>query len=233
MQTKKLTLEEELKRFRTIDKYLLREAAGDEFDMSAFEGGNNQDAAGDQGQQPQDNGQQPAPDANQEFGQKPAPEPTIETTPEGDTTVDVSDLVKGIEDANNAAADSKMQIDNAAQRIEDLLNRIGGLEDKLGVMDALLQKVDQLGVSVEKMRPPTETERQQALKQSSYPFNLSPEDYANQKGERTATDLEQRQSKLSFKDILKDFNAMDVQSSFNYNDPINNEINNFMPPYRN
>ena len=126
-----------------------------------------------------------------------------------------------------------MQLDNASQKIEALLSKIGGLESKLSVMDALLQKVDDLGVSVEKMRPPTESERQEIMKQNSYPFNQSPEDYLNKTGARNASEMEERQSKLSFKDILRDFNAQDVQSSFNYNDPVNTEINKFMPPYHN
>lgn len=229
MKKRQLTLEQELKRYQKIFGYRqINEADGD-FGDNTF-GEEQPEATPDQ-----ENTQDNVPD---EFGAN-TEEPNtgdFEDTniePQGDTEVDVSDLVKGIEDSNNAVANTKMQLDNATQKIEDLMNKIGGLENKLGVMDAILQKVSDLELSVEKMRPPTESERREVLKQSSYPFNQTPEDYVNKVGERNASELEQRQPKLTFKDILKDFNAQDVQSSFSYNDPVNTEINKFMPPYHN
>lgn len=235
MKKVKLTLEEELKRYQKIFGYgQINEA--DEFNADGFGDDNAQQPEEKQPDQQDDTFGADDATGDNGFGDTETNTDGFgdtETEPGGDTEVDVSDLVKGIEDSNNASAEVKMQIDNAAQKIETLLNKIGGLEDKLGVMDALLQKVDQLGISVEKMRPPTERERQEIMKQNSYPFNQTPEDYLNQAGEKNATELEQRQSKLSFKDILKDFNAQDVQSSFNYNDPVNTEINKFMPPYHN
>lgn len=234
MSKKKLTLEQELKRYQNIFSYGKLNEAENDFNTEDQTGDNafgeeNPATAEDQGVENPFGGDTTTETGDNAFGDQTAPE----TQPEGDTEVDVSDLVKGIEDANNSAANTKMQLDNASQKIEDMLGRIGGLENKLGVMDAILQKVDQLGISVEKMRPPTESERREALKQSSYPFNQSPEDFINKVGEQNASELEQRQTKLSFKDILRDFNAQDVQSSFNYKDPLNGEINKFMPPYRN
>ena len=223
MKKRQLTLEQELKRYQKIFGYRqINEADGD-FGDNTF--GNNQPEDMPSEDNAQDNAD--AEDPNTGGFQ----DTNIE--PQGDTEVDVSDLVKGIEDSNNAVANTKMQLDNATQKIEDLMNKIGGLENKLGVMDAILQKVSDLELSVEKMRPPTESERREVLKQSSYPFNQTPEDYVNKVGERNASELEQRQPKLTFKDILKDFNAQDVQSSFSYNDPVNTEINKFMPPYHN
>lgn len=231
MNKRKISLEEELLRVHKLNNYLLKEA--DDFNQqNDFNNNQNKNQFDDQSQDGV--GGEPEPFGTQDnvddFGSK---DGDIVGDTGGDTEVDVTDLVRGIEDANNSANDTKMSIENVTQQISDMLSKVGDLENRLGVMDQLLSKVDQLNLTVDKMRPPTETERIEALKQKSYPYSVAPEDYLNQTGEKTATDLEKRQTKLSFKDILSDFNASDVRSSFNYRDPIQSEINTLMPPYRN
>lgn len=225
---KKLTLQEELTRLQNITKYktggIILEAENDlSLDAFSDEGGE-EPAAEEPVEEPIDDASLDTEPLDGEDGTDLAPEDG------GDIELEVSDLVRGIEDANNKADTVQMNIQNSTQRMDQLLNQVAGLESKLNVMDALLARVDDLTMSVEKMRPPTEGERKEALKQNSYPYNTGVT--GDEDVEKTATDLEKRKHKLSFQDIMNDFNHEDVSRSFDIEDPIDKELDDKIRPYR-
>lgn len=115
------------------------------------------------------------------------PEAGVEINPEtesDDTTeeIDITDLV-------NMTKSIKKQLDNTqsqentevTQKMGDVFTKLGELEGKLAEMDNIISKIDQLGSKIEEMRPKTPVEKLEMRSLDSYPFNVKPDQFFDEK----------------------------------------------------
>ena len=142
--------------------------------------------------------------------EEPMEEPVEE--PAGDEIeVDVTSLVKGSEEAKEAA-------DKATQNTEMLLQKLSDLESRLANMTALSDKIEGLEQEIVK-RNPTPVEKLEMRSLSSYPFNQKLTDYwADKEG---AYDVmgnnEPKEYILKKDDVDATYSDASVQKSFNTN----------------
>lgn len=166
------------------------------------------DMTGDMGSDEEMTGDIPEPDDMDM--EEPMEEPVEE--PAGDEIeVDVTSLVKGSEEAKEAA-------DKATQNTEMLLQKLSDLESRLANMTALSDKIEGLEQEIVK-RNPTPVEKLEMRSLSSYPFNQKLTDYwADKEG---AYDVmgnnEPKEYILKKDDVDATYSDASVQKSFNTN----------------
>jgi hypothetical protein len=156
------------------------------------------------------------PDA--EPGMEVAPEEAPEeapVAPEGDTEIDVTDLVNTSKELSGKTDSIIQKIADSGSKIEAIINKINGVEQGLQKMDSVIQQMNALTKQVELMRPPTEEERRKALAKDSYPFSVTQDEYMSGNAPKTQTDLESRPDKLTMMDsLMNDYNEVDIKNSF-------------------
>lgn len=86
-----------------------------------------------------------------------------------DVEVDVTELVKGSEEATHAATD-------ASHKTSELLHKFNDLEQKVASMDAITHKIDALEKEIIK-RNPTPIEKLEMRSTDSFPYNIKLTDY--------------------------------------------------------
>jgi hypothetical protein len=134
---------------------------------------------------------------------------------EGDTEIDVTDLVNTSKELAGKTDSIMQKIVDSSSKIEAIINKVSGVEQGLQKMDSVIQQMNALTKQVELMRPPTEEERRKALAKDSYPFSVTQDEYMGGNSAKTQTDLENRPDKLSMMDnLMNNYNEMDIKNSF-------------------
>jgi hypothetical protein len=134
---------------------------------------------------------------------------------EGDTEIDVTDLVNTSKELSGKTDSIIQKIADSSSKIEAIINKINGVEQGLQKMDSVIQQMNALTKQVELMRPPTEEERRKALAKDSYPFSVTQDEYMSGNAPKTQTDLESRPDKLTMMDsLMNDYNEVDIKNSF-------------------
>jgi hypothetical protein len=179
-------LKEELKKFRLLSEYDFytekKEPVTYADDKDLLLGTELEEADEDPNAAPADAApvEEPAEDPNaapempaEEPVEAPAEEPMEPEMPaepaSNDVEVDVTELVKGSEEAKNAA-------DEANKNTEVLLNKLNDLEARIANMDAITNKIEGLEQEIIK-RNPTPVEKLEMRSLDSYPFNQKLSDY--------------------------------------------------------
>ena len=229
-------LKEELKRFKLLEGYSFYTEAqdGPEFDDTEdlilgnlSEEDEEPDAAADdianelgidaptdgapEGEAPE--GEAPAPD-DMGGDVPPAPDAAPEPAPmeepvSDDVEVDVTELVKGSEEA-------KMAADKASQNSELLMQKLSDLEARIASMDAVSGKIAELEQEIIK-RNPTPVEKLEMRSLSSYPYSQKLTDYwADKEGayDVMGNNKEQEEYTLTQDDVDNSYSEGDVKSSF-------------------
>jgi hypothetical protein len=141
-----------------------------------------------------------------------AADTSADTTDAGDTgeeevDVDVTQLVKGSEEAKNAASD-------ASQKTSELLAKFSELEQRVSAMDSITSKINDLEKEIVK-RNPTPVEKLEMRSMSSFPYNIKLTDYWKDVDGYDATGEEKPQEYVLTKDEV-DSGAMsgDIKKTF-------------------
>ena len=125
--------------------------------------------------------------------------------------LDVTDLVKGSEEAKASA-------DSANQKIDQLMSMINNLEGQIKSMEQISGKIDKLETELEK-RAPTPEEKIEMRSLSSYPYNLKLTDFwANQENQYDIIPDKEKEYVLNQKTIDSDYSEKNVKDSFNNNE---------------
>ena len=150
-------------------------------------------------------GDEPAPDATPE----PAPAPAAEPAPAGDEVeVDVTSLVKGSEEAKQAA-------NAASQNTGELLAKFNELEGRVAAMDKITKKIDTLEKEIIK-RNPTPVEKLEMQSLNSFPYSLKLTDYwAEKEGAYDVTGQDKKKEYVLTKDdVDSGYSDKNIQQSF-------------------
>lgn len=144
--------------------------------------------------------------------EKPMPEePAIEEPVSDDIEVDVTELVKGSEEA-------KMAADKASQNSELLMQKITDLETRISSMDAVSDKISQLEKEFVE-RNPTQTEKLKLQSVRSGPYTQNLSDYwATKHGEYDVMGNDEDEYTLTQKDVDDSYSEADTKQSFSVKD---------------
>lgn len=186
----------------------------DELDMDDIEGEDQESGNDEQGD---DEFSDENLEGNEEGGEEETPEEPAEEPSDNTEEIDVTNLVNSTEELEQTTQNVQNVLNNATERINKLFDKIGNIENSIGKMDNVLNKVDQVNKQIELMQPPTPEEKLEALADDSYPYNVRLKDYADDYSEKenTQTDLEKKdKKKLTFKDIMADYNENQVRQTF-------------------
>ena len=176
------------------------EESGEE-ESGEEEGGEEEDPFGDE-----EGGEEEDPFGDEEVGNEEEPV-------EDEVELDVTELVKGSEEA-------KLSADAANEKIDKLMGMIGNLENQISSMDKISTKIDDLESELQK-RAPTPEEKIEMRSLDSYPYNMKLTDFwANQKDQYDIIPDEEKEYILNKQTIDKDYSDETVKDSF---DDDNNE----------
>lgn len=129
------------------------------------------------------------------------------TENEGDVTVDITDLVSSTNDTKN-------KIEGTNELLNNLMSKFTELEGKISSFDRIVNKIDSLEKDFEK-RLPTPVEKLELRSKDSYPYNLKLTDVFKNYLDGSEDDKTQTQDyTLTQDDVTKDYNALDIKSSF-------------------
>jgi len=132
-------------------------------------------------------------------------EPAMESN---DVEVDVTELVKGSEEAKNSA-------DEASRNSQMLIQKLSDLESQLSKMGAITDKIERLEKEIVK-RNPTPVEKLEMRSLDSYPFNQKLSDYwAEKEGPYDVMNNKEKEYVLTKKDVEDDYSDSTIKSSFN------------------
>ena len=134
--------------------------------------------------------------------------PEAEEEAGDEVELDVTELVKGSEEAKASA-------DAANEKIEQLMGMVAKLEGKLSSMDAIGQKIDNLEAEVER-RVPTEDEKLELRSLDSAPFKMRLGDYWKDKEGKydvMGQNNEPKEYELT-QDDINDYSDVDIKKSF-------------------
>jgi hypothetical protein len=133
--------------------------------------------------------------------------------------LDVTELVKGSEEAKASA-------DSANAKIDQLMGMVNKLEGQLDGMSKISQKIDNLETEIEK-RNPTEDEKIEMRSLDSYPYSLKLTDFwSNQKGQYDIMNIEDKKEEyeLNKDSINSDYVESNIKSSFDKDEFTEEEI---------
>jgi hypothetical protein len=132
---------------------------------------------------------------------------------EEDVEIDVTELVKGSEEAKKSA-------EEATRNTETLLSKLADLENRLEKMDNISSKMNDLEQQIIK-RNPTPVEKLELRSLSSFPYNQKLTDYWGQKHDgydiTSGIDKEEEYT-LTNDDINYDYSDSGIKQSFTVND---------------
>ena len=230
---KKELLNEEIKKFKLMSEYAFYEDRDEE---SLILGMNEED------EEPSDEApeeevdelgfgdeesttEEPAEDEVEELGFGDEEEPAedeveelgIEEPAEDEVELDVTELVKGSEEAKASA-------DSANEKIDQLMNMVGSLEGQLKSMEEISDKIESLEGELEK-RAPTPEEKIEMRSLDSYPYNLKLTDFwGSQEGKYDILNKdgeeEEKEYVLTKDEVDSDYNDISVKTSLEDNDYI-------------
>lgn len=149
-------------------------------------------------------------DQGGDMGDAPEVAPAPAEPSSDDVEVDVTELVKGSEEAKDAA-------DKASHNSEMLLQKLADLEARISKMDAVSGKIEDLENEIIK-RNPTPVEKLEMRSLSSYPYSQKLTDYwADKKGAYDVMgneDEEKEEYTLTQDDIDNSYSEGDIKQSF-------------------
>jgi hypothetical protein len=203
-------LQEELNRYKTINKYAKKMIMEQEAPLPPA------DPALDAAAAPADPalGGEPADPAL--GGEAPAPAPTDPSAAPamGDTEeIDITDLVNMTKSLKKDIEGTQNDHSTVIGKMDDVFTKLDDLASKLSEMDSLVQKIEQLGAEVKQMKPETPQERLEMRSLDSYPFNQKPTDFFSQKQEEMRASG--KNEYVLTKDDVNDFTPETLRDTFN------------------
>lgn len=150
-----------------------------------------------------------------EMGSEPADEtmPVDDTMGDESVDLDVTELVKGSQEAKASA-------DEANAKIERLMTMVDQLENQLTTMAQISTKIDGLEQELEK-RIPTPDEKVGLRSMDSYPYNIKLSDFWNDKKDSPYSDNDEEKDEegnyVLTNDDIDNYDANEIKQSFNKN----------------
>lgn len=220
-------LEEELKRFNTIDKYI-NETLNETFigmgGGSGFvdpQGGTERLERFKREFIEQDEEEEMPIDDEMEMGDEEMGDEEMDMEddmemeePESDSTeLDITDLVNKEDEISDELEGQKDILSKNTDSLDDLMAKLGDLETHLSSMDDMVGKISDLEDKIEKYRPRTPEEKMELRKHDSGPFANTLTDFFTDKEE--IFDKTGKKQYILKKEDIENYSEIDVKDSFN------------------
>jgi len=193
-------LQEELQRFRSINRY------ADKLIME-------QDVPpppGDMGAipppPPGDTGAVPPPPGD--TGAVPPPPPAEETE-----EIDITDLVNMTKSVKKDIEDNKQNNTSVINKMDDVFTKLNDLEQKLAQMDSVMDRINRLDSKLDTLKEKTPQEKLEMRSLDSYPFNQNPQQFfANKQDQMRSSG---KNEYVLTKDDVENYSNDAIKQSFN------------------
>ena len=106
--------------------------------------------------------------------------------------------------------------------MDELLSKLSELESQVSGMDKVINKIEGLEKEIER-RNPTPVERLEMRSLSSFPYSVKLTDFWNEESEEDPTKMGDDYV-LTQDDVKKDFNASTIKTSFDIQNPEDQEF---------
>ena len=134
--------------------------------------------------------------------------------PESDSTeLDITDLVNKEEEISNELEGQKDILSKNTDSLNDLMGKLGDLESHLSSMDDMVDKISDLEDKIEEYRPRTPEEKTELRKYDSGPFSNTLSDFFTDKEE--VFDKTGKKQYILKKEDIENYDELDVKDSFN------------------
>lgn len=220
MIKKKLTLEEQVSRFKKINGYsVLGEQAMPEPATGEEELPPAEDPSMDGGLPPEGEGEV-LPD-----------DPTALDDPMGDMggeemsdteELDITDLVNLTKSIKNDLDDQKNIQNNDDGITQQILAKLNGFEGVMVSIDRIMNTIDTLGVKMDNIKEPTPVERLEMRSLDSYPFKTKPNEFFNTK--QAEMERSGKNEYVLTKQDVQNYSPDQIVKSFNPDNERNNNI---------
>ena len=151
-------------------------------------------------------------DSGDETIEEPIEEPTDNTE-----EIEVTDIVNMTKETGEKTEKLSDNVSKQKDTIDSLISKLDDLEGKLGGMDKIMAAIDGLEDKFEKYRPETPVEKLELRYLDSGPFNQSPKQYWEEKGEKLEKQKDKHEYVLT-NDEVDDYTESDIKQSWNYED---------------
>ena len=134
--------------------------------------------------------------------------------PESDSTeLDITDLVNKEDEISNELESQGDILSKNTEGLSDLMTKLDDLETHLGSMDDMMNKISDLESKIEKYRPRTPEEQLELRKHDSGPFKNTLTDFFTDKEE--VFDKTGKKQYILKKEDIENYSEVDVKDSFN------------------
>ena len=134
--------------------------------------------------------------------------------PESDSTeLDITDLVKKEDEISDELEGQKDILSKNTDSLTDLMGKLGDLESHLSSMDDMVDKISDLEDKIEEYRPRTPEEKIELRKHDSGPFANTLSDFFTDKEE--VFDKTGKKQYILKKEDIENYDEIDVKDSFN------------------
>lgn len=172
-------LHEELKRFRSINKYADKLIMEQDAPLPDTEAGAPADIPPPPGDMPP-TGETPPP--------SPDAAPPMDAPIESETEeLDITDLVNMTKSIKNDLEGNRTSNGEVLNKMDDVFTKLNDLEQKIKQMDTVMAKIDQLDIKVGNMKEKTPEEKLEMRSLDSYPFNQNPQEFFSNKQDQMRT----------------------------------------------
>ena len=218
---KKLTLEEELNRYKDINKYqkklvLEQTLPTEPLQDPTTQGTDLPTATDTTGATPTNTTETPPADMSGTVPET-SPELPDETlgNPEEDDTTEELDITDLVNMTKSIKKDLEKKQDNTdtTQKMDDIFTKLTDLEDKLNSMDQLISKIDNLEVEVKNSKPKSPEEKLEMRSLDSYPFNKNPQEFFDEKLQQMKQSG--KNEYILTKNDIENYSKNDITKSFN------------------
>lgn len=143
------------------------------------------------------------------------PDVPMTDSPEGESTeeIDITDLVNMTKSIKKDIDDNKQEQGNVMGQMDSVFTKLDDLESKLSQMDSLIAKIDELGTKIQDIKPKTPQEKLEMRSLDSYPFNEKPQEFFAHK-----QDEMQQSGKNEYvltKDEVENYPQETIRTTFN------------------
>lgn len=199
-------LQEELNRFRSINKYT---------NKLIFEQEETPLPPPPAGETPEAPTGEPGAEAPTDV---PAPVDTptdVPAVPEGGDVeeLDITDLVNMTKSIKKDIETNKQDNSGVIAKMDDVFTKLDDLEQKISQMDMMISKIDELGSKIETMKPKTPEEKLEMRSLDSYPFNQNPQEFFSDKQQQMKASG--KNEYVLTKDDVQNYSPDEIRKSFN------------------
>ena len=145
----------------------------------------------------------------------PVDEPTDVPPLEGDGVeeIDITDLVNMTKSIKKDIENNKQDNSGVIAKMDDVFTKLDDLEMKISQMENIITKIDELGAKIETIKPKTPEEKLEMRSLDSYPFNQNPQEFFSDKQQQMKASG--KNEYVLTKDDVQNYSNDEIKKSFN------------------